>query len=286
MKNTIKAYAKINVGLSLLFKRSDNYHQLESVMLATSLCDNITIEETDKDEVIIKSNKKFIHPKKNLIYLISMHLKREFNITTGLNIYLEKNIPVSAGMGGGSSDAAAILNYLIDIWNINYTSQQKIELAASFGADIPFSVFNKPSHVKGIGEILEHFEFEPFFSVIVVEMPYKVSTKLIFDQFDFQNVDFPNITEIKNSLVNNDKELFIKYLDNNMESVTTHIHPQINVMKEELLHLGCFASTMSGSGPTVLGFVDKDTNKEIIEKLESRGFKAHYVSIIKTNTFS
>ncbi len=276
----LNAYAKINVGLSILNKRLDNYHNLESIMLPISLHDIISVESTQDKEITLTTKNQPIPKKQNLIYSIAKYLQDTYNVKTGLKITLEKNIPVSAGMGGGSSDAATILNYLNELWGLKLTDTEKISIGTKFGADIPFSIFNKPAFVEGIGEKLTHFMFKPFFSIIVVKMPVAVSTKHIFEQMNFNDITFPNIEKIQSSLISNNKVDFIEYLGNNMETITTKMHPEINIIKEKLLELGCFASTMSGSGPTVLGFVDFGTHKEIIAELKKIGYTSYYCNIV------
>ncbi len=277
----VKSYAKVNLGLNILYKRIDNYHELESIMVLVSLHDDISFEVTDDMNINFSSNLKFINNKTNLIYKIAKYLQEEYDVKQGVNIHLEKNIPVSGGMGGGSSNAATTILTLNKLWNLNLEMKKLLEIGESFGADIPFCINQTPAVIKGIGEIIEPFEFEEDFDIIVVKMPFGLSTKQIFSNFDSSSAPQYSVNKIKNALVNKDRKAFINSMGNNLEEISFSFKYEIKEIKEFLLANGCFYALMSGSGPTVLGFIDKGTDSSnLIKALNDKGFEAYHTHII------
>lgn len=277
----VKSYAKINIGLNILYKRLDGYHELESIMTLVDLHDNMEFEVTDDSEIVFSSNLEFIDNTDNLVYRIAKFLQKEYKVDNGVKIYLEKNIPVSGGMGGGSANAATTITTLNELWNLNISKEEIFKIGLSFGADIPFCINRKPAVIKGIGEIIEPFTFESDFDVIVVKMPFGLSTKRIFDNFDAAFSSQYSIVGIKNALINKDREKLINNLGNNMEDVSIGIRPEIQTVKDILVKYDCFTSLMSGSGPTVLGFIDKNVKSdELLKYLNSNNYEAYRTSII------
>ncbi len=278
----VKSYAKINIGLNILYKRQDNYHELESIMCSVDLYDELTFEKTTGNKIHIECNLKFINYRTNLVYKIASYLKKTYNVNGGLNIYLKKTIPVSGGMGGGSSNAAATIKALNKIWNLNLSFIEMIEIGKQFGADIPFCINQTPAVVSGIGEIITPFKFSSNFNVIVVKMPFGLSTKTVFENIDFNCMSYYSISSIKKALETQDNERLKETLGNNMEEVSLKMNPKIKEVKNILVNEGCFASLMSGSGPTVLGFIEKDKEySAILHKLANLGYEAFYTSIIE-----
>lgn len=276
----VESYAKINIGLNILYKRLDGYHELESIMALVSLHDNMTFELTDS-EIAFSSNIDFLNNNDNLIYVIAKHLQEEFKVSKGAKIHLEKIIPISGGMGGGSSNAATTIITLNKLWELNLSLDQMLEIGLKFGADIPFCIHQSPSIIKGVGEVIEPFTFNPDFDVIVVKMPFGLSTKRVFEYFDATFAPQYTITKIKKALVENNRADFIKYLGNNLEDVSIGLKPQIQKVKDTLEQNGCFTSLMSGSGPTVLGFIDKTSDStQLLNDLNSSGYEAYRTEII------
>lgn len=278
----IKSYAKLNICLNILFKRQDNFHELESIMTSVDLHDVLTFKPIKKDLVFIKCDSNFIKYRTNLVYIIANDLKKEFNISSGVEITLEKNIPVAGGMAGGSSNAAATIKALNELWKLGLSKQEMMKIGAKYGSDIPFCINVTPAIVNGVGEQIEPFEFESNFNVIVVKMPFGLSTKAVFESLDCSSLPQYSLSTIKKALQTQDNELLKNSIGNNMEEVSLTLKPEIKKVKDLLVELGCFTSLMSGSGPTVLGFVDKgiDTTP-IIEKLNSLGYSAYHTSIIE-----
>ncbi len=278
----VKSYAKINIGLNILFKRQDSYHELESIMCSVDLYDELEFKKTESEKIFLKCNLNFINYRTNLVYIIARDLKKQFNVTGGLNIFIQKNIPVSGGMAGGSTNAAATIKVLNELWNLNLSMSEMMKIGQKYGADIPFCINEKPAVVTGIGEKVVPFTFKSNFNVIVVKMPFGLSTKSIFENLNFDVMPFYSINAIKKALETQDNILLTKNLGNNMEEVSLVLKPQIKEVKDLLIELGCFTSLMSGSGPTVLGFIEKEKEyQSIIDKLEELGYSAYYTKIIE-----
>lgn len=276
-----KSYAKINIGLNILYKRFDGFHELESIMVLVDLHDDIEFKVLDSKEIKCSSNLGFLSNKHNLIYKIAEYLQKEYNIEKGISIHLEKHIPVSGGMGGGSSNAAVTILTLNKLWELNLTEKQMLDIGYKFGADIPFCINQTPAVIKGVGEIIEPFNFEDDFDVIVVKMPFGLSTKVVFNTFESAFAQQYSINNIKQALINNNRADFLKNIGNNLEDVSIGIKPKIKEVKDLLNKNGCFYSLMSGSGPTVLGFIDKGVDSSnLIELLNSKGYEAYHTKII------
>ncbi len=278
----VKSYAKINIGLNILFKRQDNYHELESIMTSVDLYDELEFTKTKENKIFLKCNLNFINYRTNLVYIIARDLKKQFKIDGGLNISIIKNIPVSGGMAGGSTNAAATIKVLNKLWDLNLSKTEMMKIGQKYGADIPFCINETPAVVTGIGEHVAPFTFTSNFNVIVVKMPFGLSTKVIFENLDFDTMPFYSISAIKKALETQDNQALAQSLGNNMEEVSLKLKPQIKEVKDLLVELGCFTSLMSGSGPTVLGFIEKDIDaKPLLDKLNSLGYCAYYTRIIE-----
>lgn len=277
----IKSYAKINIGLNILYKRLDSYHELESIMVLVDLYDTMNFEILETNEIKFSCNLDFLNNDNNLIYRIAEYLQDKYYVSNGIKIHLDKIIPVSGGMGGGSSNAATTITSLNKLWNLNLSKEELYKIGIKFGADIPFCINQTPAVIKGIGEIIEPFEFKSDFNIIVVKMPFGLSTKKIFDNFDASIAPQYSINSVKKALIDNNRENFINFLGNNLEEVSIEFKPEIQTVKNILKQNGCFTSLMSGSGPTVLGFIDKSIDSsKLLKILSNEGYEAFCTSII------
>jgi len=248
-----RAYAKVNLGLDVVSKREDGYHELKSVMVPIQLHDLIDINVHHEMRFECVPN-FLIHPEKNTLLKMIEVCREKYQFTENFAIRLFKHIPSQAGLGGGSSDAAAVLNYLDYTFKWNLTPQEKIDLAVQVGADVPFCLFEKPALVTGIGEKLEFFENHTSFWMVLVQPRKGVSTKKAFEGLDIPNLVHPNIDRIKESLMNNKYNQFIDSIDNSLEKKAISLVPEIKRLKELLIDLGCDRSMMTGSGSVVMGF--------------------------------
>lgn len=267
----IKAYAKINVGLDVVSKRGDGYHELSMVMLPIELYDLIDIEPDD--EASFRCTPPYrIRPEKNTL-LKAIEVCREAHpFDTQFRIHLHKTIPSQAGLGGGSSDAAAIINYLDDYFKWKLSDEEKITLAVKVGADVPFCLFNKPAIVSGIGEKLHFFTMKKPLNLILIQPHKGVSTKLAFKDLDIPNLVHPKIQEIARSLKEGNQKSLYESMGNSLEDKAISLVPEIELIKRELLDYGLEFSMMTGSGSVVMGF---SQDKPLLHKA-AKDLKSHY----------
>ncbi|NTW96446.1 MAG: 4-(cytidine 5'-diphospho)-2-C-methyl-D-erythritol kinase [Erysipelotrichaceae bacterium] len=267
----IKAYAKINVGLDVVSKRDDGYHELSMVMLPIELYDLIDIEPAL--EASFRCTPPYrIRPEKNTL-LKAIEVCREAHpFETQFRIHLHKTIPSQAGLGGGSSDAAAIINYLDDYFKWNLCDEEKISLAVKVGADVPFCLFNKPAIVSGIGEKLHFFTMKKPLNLVLIQPHKGVSTKLAFKDLDIPNLVHPKISDIALALKEGNELALYESMGNSLEDKAISLVPEIELIKKELLDYGLEFSMMTGSGSVVMGF----SQDEGLLHRATKDLKSHY----------
>ena len=252
-----KAYAKVNIALDVVGKREDGYHLLKMIMQNIDLYDEIEVTKVDSG-INITCNKVFVPTdERNLAYKAAKLFMDEYNIETGVNIDIKKNIPVSAGLAGGSTDCAAVLKIMNNLFDINATKEELMDLGVKLGADVPYCIQGGTALCEGIGEVIT--PLNPFKNhiLVLVKPPFGVSTKEVYKSFDISKV---RVHPQTNQLISKMKENDITYVSNNMknllENVTLRKHRVISNIKDEMLRLGAIGSMMSGSGPTVFAFFD------------------------------
>lgn len=254
-----KAPAKINLTLDVLQKRPDGYHEVEMIMTTVDLADRIWLKPLDSG-ILIRSSERFVpNDKRNLAWQAADILRKKFSIQSGVEITLDKHIPVAAGLAGGSSDAAATLRGLNRLWNLGLTLGELAELGASIGSDIPFCVYGGTALAQGRGEKIRHLQVPPNCWVILAKPPISVSTADIYGGLDIASIQHPNTASMIEALNTSDYEGMCKVLGNALEPVTMRLHPEVSVLKEQMLKFGADAVLMSGSGPTVFGIVQHES---------------------------
>lgn len=249
----IKAHAKINVGLDVVGKRDDGYHELKMVMLPIELYDVIDIEPALTPSFRCTPPYR-IHPEKNTLLKAIEVCREAYPFKEQFRIHLRKTIPSQAGLGGGSSDAAAVINYLNDYFKWNLCDEEKIALGVKVGADVPFCLFNKPAIVTGIGEKLSFFEIKQPLKLILVQPRKGVSTKLAFKDLDIPKLIHPNMDEIAKALQEGNLLTLFDAMGNSLEDKAISLVPEIAVIKNELIDYGLDYAMMTGSGSVVMGF--------------------------------
>lgn len=258
----LKARAKINLGLDVLGVREDGYHEVRMVMQTVGLYDRLIINRIPQDDIIIKSNLNFLPVNENnLIYKAAKLLKEECGYTGGVEIDLNKFIPVAAGMAGGSTDAASTIFGINRLFNLGLTQADMMELGLRLGADVPYCIMRGTALAEGIGEKLTRLEPMPHCWLLVAKPPVNVSTKLVYDSLDMSEVNnHPDIDGIIDAIKSQDVGLIASRMGNVLEQVTIPLYPIIDTIKQDMLNNGAINSMMSGSGPTVFGiFPDEET---------------------------
>lgn len=253
----IKAYGKVNISLDVVGKREDGYHLLSMIMQNIDLYDEIEVEKQECG-IILECNKSYVPvDNRNLAYKAAEIFKERYDIVDGVKINIEKNIPVSAGLAGGSTDAAAVLKVMNKLFNVNATEEELMELGLKLGADIPYCIHGGTALCEGIGEIIT--PIKPFRDkiVVLVKPAFGVSTKEVYKNFNLEKVkQHPKTAEIINAIENDDLNFVASNMKNLLENVTLRKHKILIKIKEEMNDCGAINSMMSGSGPTVFAFFD------------------------------
>lgn len=251
------AYAKINLGLDVLRKREDGYHEVRMIMQNIGVHDELDFEKVKESGIWINVNKAPLPTNKNnLIYKAAKLLMDEFGITEGLKVNLTKNIPIAAGLAGGSTDAAATMKAVNDIWKLGLDNKQLRERGVKIGADVPYCIMQGTAISEGIGEILTPLPNCPKCYALIAKPPISVSTKYVYEHLKIDDLVHPNIDGIIDGIKKKDIYLLSDNLGNVLESVTVNKYPVIEDIKELMMEKGALNALMSGSGPTVFGLFD------------------------------
>ena len=257
-KIKLKALGKINLGLDVLGRRPNGYHDVRMVMQTVYLYDQILLEKTDKEGISLKTNLFYLPVNENnLAYRAAKMLIDEFTIKEGVHISLEKHIPVAAGMAGGSSNAAAVLYGMNRLFQLGLTDQELMERGVKLGADVPYCIMRGTVLAEGIGEELTPLPAMPKCHVLLAKPPISVSTQKVYEKLDAQEVTkHPDIDGILLGLQTGDLKKITSSMGNVLENVTITEYPQIESIKDVMKEEGALNAMMSGSGPTVFGIYD------------------------------
>lgn len=257
-KIKLKALGKINLGLDVLGRRPNGYHDVRMVMQTVYLYDQILLEKTDKEGISLKTNLFYLPVNENnLAYRAAKMLIDEFTIKEGVHISLEKHIPVAAGMAGGSSNAAAVLYGMNRLFQLGLTDQELMDRGVQLGADVPYCIMRGTVLAEGIGEKLTPLPAMPKCHVLLAKPPISVSTQKVYEKLDAQEVtEHPDIDGILLGLQTGDLEKITSSMGNVLENVTITEYPQIERIKDVMKEEGALNAMMSGSGPTVFGIYD------------------------------
>lgn len=259
------AYAKINLGLDVLGKRADGYHEVSMIMQSISLADVIEVEARDEGLIVETGRSDLPGDRSNLATKAALLLAERFGKEPKLKITLTKQIFMAAGLAGGSSDAAAVLRALNRFWKLGLTVSQLEEVGAELGSDVPFCIAGGTALAEGRGEKLTSLP-EPEESIIVLaKPPIEVSTAWVYGNLNLQQIDErPDIKLMTDILQKGKQTLPIEGMANVLESVTEKAHPEIGRIKEKMMAAGASFALMSGSGPTVFAVAP---NLKIAEKI-------------------
>lgn len=249
-----KAPAKINFTLDALFKRNDGFHEVEMVMSTIDLNDRVTVEKRSDQQVVVQVDYNFVPENaKNLAFKAAMLMKETYAINQGVTIVLEKEIPVSAGLGGGSADAAATMRAMNRLFDLGLSLDELSNLAAQVGSDVPFCIYSKTALCTGHGEKVHLLKPPPKAWVVIAKPNIGLSTPCVFSALDVDEVCSKD-THTKaciEAIEAGDYEKICDALSNCLESISMDMHPDIKKLKQNMLNSGADGALMSGSGPTV-----------------------------------
>ena len=276
---SLKSRAKINLSIDVLGKRSDGYHLVEMIMQTIDLYDYVNIKDMDSNNINIKSNNENIPlNESNIVYKAAKLIKDKFNIDKGLDIYIKKNIPVAAGMAGGSSNGAAILVGLNEMWKLNMSEQELMDLGLKLGADVPFCIKGGAALAQGIGEKLTKIKGLEKVFILVCKPNIFVSTAEVYKSLDMNNIaKRPNNKFLISCLESQEIDLLAKNMVNVLESVTSRNYEDINKIEDIMIKYGALGSMMSGSGPTVFGLFDEYEKAECARKYLKQQYNQTYL---------
>ena len=274
----VKAYAKINVYLDVLSKREDDYHEMEMVMLPLELHDVIEIESLIglRDSYVTCDHVELQETKYNLINTTVNKLRDLYHFKQNFNIKVHKEIPISAGLGGGSSNAAATLKAFNHYLKLKLNDDEMNAIGKTIGADVPFCLYNKPALVKGIGEEITPITLKHQYFVLIIKPERGLSTKHVFEKADTIELDHGNVNAVVDALKKGDDEALASSMFNSLEKASLLMVPEIQDVKDMLRKDGLKMVMMSGSGSAVYALsTDANKMKALYKKYEKAGLEVY-----------
>lgn len=269
-KIDIDAKAKINLTLDVLSKRPDGYHEVEMIMQSIDLKDHLIIELIPQKKIELSTNCKDLPvDERNIVYKAANLMINEFDLDAGVKIKLVKEIPLAAGLAGGSSDAAATMLGINELFDLKKSKQELMILGKEIGADVPFCIHGGTALARGIGEKIMPLKPIPEMKLLLIKPPFFVSTKDVYNRLDIKNIEKrPDNKKVIRAIEDQDICQISKGLCNVLEEVTFDIHPELLKIKNWLLKNKALGSLMSGSGPTIFGiFENKDDIKKVLDNM-------------------
>lgn len=258
----LKAYAKVNLGIDVIGKRPDGYHEVRMIMQTVKLYDRITMEKNDSGNIILSTNLPYLPVnEKNLVYRAIDMIRNAYGITDGVTASIVKRIPIAAGMAGGSSDAAAAFVGMNQLFHLGITQQELMDYGVKLGADIPYCIMRGTALSEGIGEILTPLPPIPNCWFLIVKPTFSMSTKFVYENLYLDEIAVhPDIDGMKEALYQRDLIGVTDRMENVLEQVTKKHYPAIGEIKDIMRKEGALNALMSGSGSTVFGiFKSKET---------------------------
>ena len=265
------ARAKINWNLDIVGQREDGYHLLDSLMQPLELCDWLYLKKDDELSLEIGGMDGLQADESNLVMKAANALRQHCGIQYGARMYLEKAIPLGAGLGGGSADAAAALRGLCMLWDVEIEEEELMALGLSLGADVPFCLMDEPARARGIGEILSPTPCGKCFPLLLIQPCAALSTKEVFKAYHASNAQPSDIEKCMAALETGDLALLNSHARNALELASIPLRPEIAMAKEALMENGAVMARMTGSGSVVFGaFQDEKTAKKALQALHRR----------------
>lgn len=281
----LTARAKINLLLDVVGKREDGYHEVEMVMQSIDLADGLYFKKIKQREIKLETNNSEVPTgPENLVYKAAKLLFNEYDLEGGVKVRIDKRIPVAAGLAGGSTNAAATLVAINELWDLQLPVPRLQEIGAKLGADVPFCIRGGTVLATGIGTDLERLQVDPELDLVMVNPPLSVPTAEIYQNLNLEKIkEHPDLTRMKKALIADDKAGIISATDNLLARVTREQYSELKELKELILEQGARKVLMSGSGPTMLGFTMGQTvAKELATKLRKKLPGGYVIKVNKT----
>lgn len=277
-KMVLKARAKINLGLDVLGQRADGYHEVSMIMQTVGIYDKLLMEKRRKPGIEIETNAGFLPVNENnLIYKAARLLMEEFQVQEGIYVYLNKFIPVAAGLAGGSSDAAAAMIGVNRLFDLGLSIRDLIGRGAAIGADVPYCLMRGTVLAEGIGEKLTRLPAMPKCLVVLAKPMVNVSTKVVYEKLNtVEAVKHPDIKAVQRGIRQGSLKVIAENMGNVLEAVTIPMVPVIAEIKETMRQNGALQAMMSGSGPTVFGLFEREEQAQsCLRALKKEGKAKH-----------
>lgn len=271
---TRKAYAKVNLALDVVRRREDGYHEVRMIMQTVGLYDVLTFTPQEEAGIVVRTDKEELPgDENNLIYKAARLVMDSYPGCGGIKIELQKNIPMAAGMAGGSTDAAAVFHGMNELFHLGMSVEEMCSMGVRIGADIPYCIRGGTALSEGIGEILTKLKDAPPCFVLIAKPDISVSTKYVYENLHAEQLDWhPDIDGMRDAIEKGDLYGMAQRMENVLETVTVGKYPVIEEIKEAMKAGGALNALMSGSGPTVFGvFDDEGKAKAAFEKLKGAG---------------
>lgn len=263
MKVLEKAPAKINLSLDVLGLRPDGYHEVRMVMTTIDLSDRVECESIPQDIILLHASESYIpEDGRNFAYQAADLIRKKYGIKEGVRIFIQKKIPVAAGLAGGSSDAAATIRALNRLWSLEMTDEDMQDIAVQIGSDVAFCLHGGTALATGRGEIIDPLPDLPPCWVVLVKPDVSVSTAQVYRDWDDQEAVHPNVNAMVAAVQNHDFQEICRQLGNTLEPVTVKKVADIARIKEHMRQIGAEGILMSGSGPTVFGLTQKESRMQ------------------------
>jgi 4-diphosphocytidyl-2-C-methyl-D-erythritol kinase len=263
-----QAYAKINLGLQILRKREDRYHDIETVLYPVNIFDTIEFRHEEREIIIESTDPTLPVDRSNLCWKAADALRRVTNVRRGVRILIEKKIPIGAGLGGGSSDAGCVLRELPSFYGVSINRDRLHEIALSLGSDVPYFLQSGAALAMGRGDVLEYFDFSLPYWIVIVYPNIHISTRWAYEQWkpteDLKRVDLRQLL-IKHV---DEPRVWVNKLRNDFEGIVFRTHEAVMRTKEGLYVAGADFAQMSGSGSAVYGlFKNEQTAREVADMI-------------------
>lgn len=287
----LKAYGKINLGLDVIRKREDGYHDVRMVMQTVGIYDRIDLFYREEPGITVETNLYYLpNNENNLVYKAAKLLMDEFQVRDGVHIRLKKYIPVAAGMAGGSSDAAAVLTGINKMFDLGLNKSQLMERGVKIGADVPYCIMRGTALSEGVGEIITRLPPLPQCQILIAKPGISVSTKFVYESLranELRPEQHPDIDGMVEAIRKKDMYAIAAKLGNVLELVTEKEYPVIGEIKTVMKQLGALNALMSGSGPTVFGiYTNPIAAQNAYEELRFGISKSLVKQVYLTNFFN
>lgn len=266
----IKAYAKINLGLDVVRRLENGYHEVKMIMQTVNIYDRLVLTRISSGIRLTSDSGELPMDENNLIYKAACLMKEKYGIAEGVSVHLQKNIPIAAGMAGGSTDAAAAMLAIKELFGLEASKAELMELGVKIGADVPYCIMGGTALAEGIGEQLTSLPKAPQCHLLVAKPDINVSTKYVYEHLDAAGVTrHPDIDGMVRAIRQGSLQGIIERLGNVLETVTVPAYPIISTIKHQMQLLGAQGSLMSGSGPTVFGiFTEQEKALKAYEQIK------------------